>query len=63
MQIVGCLPPLVGFLGEAFPDEAIESRRRERLDGRNRRRSVLQDRADQARLALPSNAFLPVIIS
>ena len=51
-QIVRALHALVGILREARADDAIERGVHQRLRGRDRRRVLLQNRAEETRLAL-----------
>ena len=53
------LPAVGGIFCKARADDVIERRRDERLQDWNRRRLVLEDGADEARLTLPLERALP----
>ena len=59
LHVVRGLEAVLGILRETRRDQAVERRRRHRHDRRRGRRAVLQDRADQARLALAVERLLP----
>ena len=58
-QIAGVLPPLVRILGERGEDDALDGRRRPRLQRGHRRRVLGEDRGDQAGLAALGKGALP----
>ncbi len=58
VDVAGRLPAIVGILGQRAPDDVVHGRWRQRLTRRGRRRLAVQDRGDDARLAVAGKRAL-----